>query len=388
MNVQEVAAQYGEYLIEKRRYFHQHPEVSTKEYHTSKAIKEALDEIGVSWRPCGLETGVLVTIQGAKPGKTILLRGDMDALTVQETTGAPYASKNEGIMHACGHDCHIAMLLTATRILRDMKEELCGTVKLAFQPAEEVALGAKSMVEQGALDGVDACFAIHVWTDVKSGMVSLEAGPRMASADEFHITVKGKGCHGAQPERGVDAAVVTAAIINNLQSVVSREISPMDPAVVTVGTIQAGTRWNVVAENSYMTGTTRCFSNEVWETFEERMERVIKGTAEAYRAEAELEYLRIVPPTVNDEAVVSIAQKSAVAVLGENCLASNPATTGGEDFSYFMQRVPGAIALLGTGNEACGAVWPNHSGNFCVDEAQLLKGAMLYAQVAMDFNAQ
>ncbi|CAN3997214.1 DUF2313 domain-containing protein, partial [Dysosmobacter welbionis] len=191
------------------------------------------------------------------------------------------------------------------RILHDMKEELCGTVKLAFQPAEEVALGAKSMVEQGALDGVDACFAIHVWTDVKSGMVSLEAGPRMASADEFHITVKGKGCHGAQPERGVDAAVVTAAIINNLQSVVSREISPMDPAVVTVGTIQAGTRWNVVAENSYMTGTTRCFSNEVWETFEERMERVIKGTAEAYRAEAELEYLRIVPPTVNDEAVVS-----------------------------------------------------------------------------------
>ena len=277
MNVQEVAAQYGEYLIEKRRYFHQHPEVSTKEYHTSKAIKEALDEIGVSWRPCGLETGVLVTIQGAKPGKTILLRGDMDALTVQETTGAPYASKNEGIMHACGHDCHIAMLLTATRILHDMKEELCGTVKLAFQPAEEVALGAKSMVEQGALDGVDACFAIHVWTDVKSGMVSLEAGPRMASADEFHITVKGKGCHGAQPERGVDAAVVTAAIINNLQSVVSREISPMDPAVVTVGTIQAGTRWNVVAENSYMTGTTRCFSNEVWETFEERMERVIKA---------------------------------------------------------------------------------------------------------------
>ena len=202
MNVQEVAAQYGEYLIEKRRYFHQHPEVSTKEYHTSKAIKEALDEIGVSWRPCGLETGVLVTIQGAKPGKTILLRGDMDALTVQETTGAPYASKNEGIMHACGHDCHIAMLLTATRILHDMKEELCGTVKLAFQPAEEVALGAKSMVEQGALDGVDACFAIHVWTDVKSGMVSLEAGPRMASADEFHITVKGKGCHDAQPERG------------------------------------------------------------------------------------------------------------------------------------------------------------------------------------------
>ena len=192
------------------------------------------------------------------------------------------------------------MLLTAVRILDDMKDELCGTVKLAFQPAEEVAMGAKSMIEQGALEGVDACFAIHVWTDVKSGMVSLEAGPRMASADEFHITIKGKGCHGAQPEQGVDAVVVTAAMINNLQAIVSREISPADPAVVTVGSIQAGTRWNVVAENSYMTGTTRCFSNEVWSTFKDRMERIVKSTAETYRAEAELEYLRIVPPTVND----------------------------------------------------------------------------------------
>lgn len=324
MNVQEIASKYKDYLIEKRRFFHQYPEVSTKEYNTSKAIKEELDKIGVSWRPCGLETGILVTIQGAKPGKTILLRADMDALTVQETTGAPYASKNEGIMHACGHDCHIAMLLTAVRILDDMKDELCGTVKLAFQPAEEVAMGAKSMIEQGALEGVDACFAIHVWTDVKSGTVSLEAGPRMASADEFHITIKGKGCHGAQPEQGVDAVVVTAAMINNLQAIVSREISPADPAVVTVGSIQAGTRWNVVAENSYMTGTTRCFSNEVWSTFKDRMERIVKSTAETYRAEAELEYLRIVPPTVNDPEVVAVAQKSAKTILGRG-LSGRPA---------------------------------------------------------------
>ena len=156
MNVQEVAAQYGENLIEKLRYFHQHPEVSTKEYHTSKAIKEALDEIGVSWRPCGLETGVLVTIQGAKPGKTILLRGDMDALTVQETTGAPYASKNEGIMHACGHDCHISMLLGAAKMLMETKDELQGNVKLIFQAAEETCHGAEYYVEAGILDGVDA----------------------------------------------------------------------------------------------------------------------------------------------------------------------------------------------------------------------------------------
>lgn len=386
MNIHEVAAKYNEYIIEQRRYFHQHPEVSTREYETSKAVAAQLDKMGVPYVHCGLETGLLATIQGAKPGKTILIRGDMDALTVKETTGAPYASQNDGLMHACGHDCHIAMMLTAAQILNDMKDELCGTVKLAFQPAEEVALGAKSMIEQGALEGVDGCFAIHVWGTVKSGLVSLEAGPRMASAGQFIIDVKGKGCHGAQPEQGVDAAVVTASIVNNLQSIVSREISPMDPAVVTVGTIQCGSRWNVVAENGHIEGTTRCFSNEVWNSFEERLSRVAKTTAAAYRAEATMQYIELVPPTVNDTAFVALAQNAVKSVMGENALVSAPATTGGEDFAFFMQKVPGAVALLGIATDDC--CWPNHSPNFDVDEAQLINGAMMYAQVAMDFNAQ
>lgn len=388
MNIQEVAAKYSDYQIEMRRYFHMHPEVSTKEYETSKVVKAELDKMGVEWRPCGLETGVLATIKGAKPGKTIMLRGDMDALTVKETTGAPYASQNEGIMHACGHDCHTSMMLTAAHILNDMKDELCGTVKLAFQPAEEVALGAKGMIADGVLEGVDACFAIHVWTEVPAGRISLEPGPRMASCDQFSIKLIGKGCHGAQPEAGVDAAVTTAAVINNLQSIISREVSPMDPAVITVGTIETGTRWNVVAEESYMTGTTRCFSNEVEAKFPDMMERVIKATADTYRAKSEFTYDRLVPPTINDPAFVALAQNSAKKILGEDCLDNLPATTGAEDLAYYLQQVPGAIAMLGTGSEACGAVWPNHSGNFCVDEAQLLKGAMVYAQVAMDFNAQ
>lgn len=388
MDIHELAHQYEEYLIEKRRYFHAHPEVSTQEFHTSQVVKDELDAMGISWRPCGLETGVLATIEGAKPGKTILLRGDMDALTVQETTGAPYASQNDGVMHACGHDCHISMLLTAARLLNDVKDELSGTVKLAFQPAEEVGLGAKSMIEQGALEGVDACFAIHVWAGVSAGTVSLEAGPRMASADQFRIAVKGKGSHAAAPEQGVDAAVVTAAIINNLQTISSREISPMDPVVVTVGTIEAGTRWNVVAENSVMTGTVRSFSNEVWRSLPERVERIVSNTAAAYRATTEVEYENLVPPTVNDASFVALAQQSAKRVMGEDSLSLNPPTTGGEDFSFFMQQVPGAIALLGTGSAACDSLWPNHSGNFRVDESQLIKGAMLYAQVALDFNAQ
>lgn len=388
MCIQEIAAKYSDYQIEMRRYFHAHPEVSGKEYETSKIVKAELDKIGVEWRECGLETGVLATIKGSKPGKTILLRGDMDALTVKETTGAPYSSINEGIMHACGHDCHTSMLLTAAHILNDMKDELCGTVKLAFQPAEEIAIGAMSMIENGALEGVDGFFGMHVWTDVPAGSISLKPGPRMASCDKFSIKLIGKGCHGAQPEAGVDAAVATAALINNLQSIISREISPMDPAVITVGTIETGTRWNVVAEESFMEGTTRCFSNEVENKFPDMMERVIKATAETYRASYEFHYERLVPPTINEPGFTAIAQASAKKILGETCLDEMPATTGAEDLAFYLQHVPGAIAMLGTGNPACGAEWPNHSGNFCVDENQLLKGAMIYAQVAMDFNAK
>ena len=221
MNIKEVAAKYADYQIEMRRYFHMHPEVSCEEFETSKAIKAELDKMGIPYRDCGLKTGILATIEGAKPGKTILLRADMDALSVTETTGAEYASQNPGVMHACGHDCHISMLLTAAHILMDMREELCGTVRLAFQPAEEVALGAISMIEQGAMDGVDGCFGIHVWTDVAAGTVSIEGGPRMASCDRFVVKITGKGCHGAQPEAGVDAVATAAAVINNLQTIVT-----------------------------------------------------------------------------------------------------------------------------------------------------------------------
>lgn len=388
MNMQEVAAKYGDYQIKMRRYFHENPEVSGEEFNTSKVIKEELDKIGVSWTDCGLKTGVLATIKGGKPGKTILLRGDMDALTVKEVTGLPYASKNEGVMHACGHDCHISMMLTTAHILKDMEDELCGTVKLAFQPAEEIAQGAKSMIENGALEGVDGCFAIHVWTDVESGHICCDAGPRMASADMFKIQVTGKGGHGAAPHQCVDAAVVSAAIVNNLQSIVSREISPVDPAVVTVGRMDVGTRWNVVAEKAVLEGTSRCFSDEAWENLPGIIERIAKDTAKAYRAEATVENSRLVPPTNNDSQMAELIKAASRKVIAEDAPVSSPPTMGGEDFAFFMREVPGAVALLGVGSEACGAVWPNHSGYFCVDEDMLIKGAMLYAQVAMDFNAK
>lgn len=388
MKIQEVASKYEKYQVEMRRYFHQHPEVSEKEYNTSKVIKEELDKIGVPWVACGLETGVLATVKGAKPGKTILLRADIDALAVEETTGAEYASQNPGVMHACGHDCHAAMLLTAAHILNDMKDDLCGSVKLAFQPAEEAASGAKSMIEQGALEGVDGAFGIHIWSDVPAGSISCDAGPRMASADMFKIDIKGKGCHGAAPHQGVDAAVVAAAVINNLQAMASRQTAPLDPIVVTVGTVEVGTRWNVVAENAHLEGTTRCFSQEVWESIPVLMERTVKNTAAAFGAEASVWFNRFIPPTVNETAMTELVKASADKIIGAGAAIDSPATMGGEDFAYYSQKVPAAIALLGCGNEECGDVWPQHSGNFCVDESVLIKGAMLYAQVAMDFNSK
>lgn len=387
MNVKEAAAKYGDYLIEMRRYFHAHPEISGKEYETSKRVKSELDKFGIPWRPCGMETGILATIQGAKPGKTILLRGDMDALTVQEESGLPFASENPGVMHACGHDCHISTLLTAARVLNDVKADLCGTVRLAFQPAEETAEGAKSMIENGALDGVDGCFGIHVWSNVSAGKVALAPGPRMAAADQFSIDVKGKGGHGSAPHQCVDAAVVTSAIVTNLQTIVSREIDPGDPAVLTVGRMEAGTRWNVVAEYGRLEGTTRYFTRDLYQRFPEMMERVVTQTAQTFRAEAKLKYDHIVPPTINDDHMTEVAIGAAAKALSPDAVISIDRITGGEDFSFFMEKVPGAIALMGVGNEACGAVWPQHSGKYRVDENALINSVLLYAQVAVDFNA-
>ena len=388
MDIKSIAAKYESYVIEMRRHFHAHPEVSLHEVETGKRIREELTKMGVEWRDCGTGNGVLATIRGAKPGKTILLRGDMDGLAVQEETGAEYASQNPGVMHACGHDCHTAMMLTAAQILKDLKDELCGTVVLAYQPAEEVAVGARDMIADGALEGVDACFGIHVWADVESGRVSLEAGPRMAAADQFMIRVKGKGSHGAAPHQGLDAAVAVAAMVGNLQTIVSREIDPAQPAVVTVGRLEAGTRWNVVAEYGSVEGTARCFDPGVRAHLRSSIERIMKATAESYRVEAEMEWIPLVPPTINDAHISAVAEGAARKVMGENAPVLSEKTSGGEDFAYFMEKVPGAIALLGIRNEACGATWPQHSGHFCVDETALLKGAMLYAQTAADFNAE
>ncbi len=386
MDVKAVATKYADYQIEMRRWFHQHPELSMEEKETSAKVKEELTKAGIEWRDCGSEGyGILATVKGAKPGKTIMLRGDMDALSVTEETGLPYASQNEGKMHACGHDAHISTLLVAAHIINDMKDELCGEVRFAFQPAEEVARGAIWMIEDGALDGVDGCFSMHVWGGIPTGKYSCEVGPRMAGGNMFSIDITGKSGHGTQPNNGVDAIYVAAATIENLQSITSRHLSPVDPAVVTVGTIEGGSRWNVIAGSVHMEGTWRCFSAETHEKMPGLIDQIAKDTAKTFGATAETGQVVLIPPVINNPHVTEIAQGAAKYVLGEDSKFDMDPVMGGEDFAYFMNKVPGAVLLLGNDHEGCN--FANHHMNFVADEDMLLNGAMIYAKTAVDFCA-
>ena len=385
MNYEAMKSRYNDYLIEQRRWFHAHPEVSEQEFNTSAHIKAELDRMGIEWVPCGLKTGIKATIRGAKPGKCIMLRADMDALSVPEETGYEFASENEGVSHACGHDCHMSCLLTAAAILNDIKDELCGTVVLAFQPSEEMGTGAPAMIAEGILDGVDACYGTHVWADVPAGQISVRSGPTMASADMFEVNIKGQDGHGSQPHLTKDAVVIASAIVQNLQSIVAREIDPTQTAVISVGTINAGTRWNVIAGKAKLTGTTRCFSNEVRAQIPAAMTRVCEETAKAYRGEAEVITTQMVAPTINDPKLAEIVRGAAKKVMGENCLYDYPVTMGGEDFGNYQLTVPGVITMFGIRNPECDAVHPQHSTCFKVDESVLMNAALTHVQVAVDF---
>jgi len=384
MDIKALANKYKDYGIELRREFHMNPEPAMKEVRTQKRIMEELTKMGIECKKAA-GTGVVGIIQGKNPGKTIALRADIDALELQEENDVPYKSKTDGMMHACGHDGHTAGLLTAAKILNDVKDEMNGTVKLLFQPGEEVAKGAKQLIAEGEMDGVDGIFGIHLWNAVEAGQVSIEAGPRMASAGIYHVNVQGKGGHGSMPHQAVDSVVVGAAIIMNLQSLVAREINPLEPAVITVGIFNAGTRNNILADTAYLEGTTRCFSMEVNDSFEGQMKRVIDKTAETYRASAELVYEDLVLPTINDPKMSEIGEQSVIKLVGEAGLVKCEKTTGGEDFSFYTKHAPGAFAFVGIKNDNQFEPFPHHHPKFEMDEKGLEVASGLYAQYAIDF---
>ncbi|MCG6839874.1 amidohydrolase [Fusobacterium nucleatum] len=385
MNVRDITKKYKDYIIEKRRYFHMNPEPSFNEYDTSKVVQEELTKIGIPFEIFA-KTGIIATIKGQNPGKTVLLRADMDALEVCEKNNVSYRSQKEGLMHACGHDGHIAMLLGAAHVLNEIKNDISGEIKLLFQPAEEIAKGAKAMIEESKIiDSIDAAFAIHLWQGVPVGKISLESGARMAAADLFSIKVKGKSGHGSMPHETIDAVVVASAIVMNLQHLVSRNTNPLDTLVVTVGKLTAGTRHNIIAGEALLEGTIRSFSDEVWKKIPEQIERVVKNTAAAYSAEAEIDLVRATPPLVNNQDISDILKASAEKLYGEEVVTKYEKTPGGEDFAYFTQAVPGALAFVGIRNDEKGINSPHHNETFDMDEEALEMGANLYAQFAIDF---
>lgn len=384
MNTRERANKYKQYTIDMRREFHTYPELSMHEERTARRIKEELEKMGIPYVSMA-GTGVVGTIKGNKDGRTIALRADIDALEITEKRDISYKSQNEGVMHACGHDSHAAMLLGAAKVLNDMKDELNGTVKLIFQPGEEVAQGAKRMIEDGALDGVDEVFGMHVMGNLASGKIGVGSGPRMASADMFRITVKGKGGHGSMPNLAVDAVVVASAIVMNLQTIASREIDPMETVVVTVGKLISGTRFNIIAEDAIIEGTTRSFSYEVREKLPEIIERIAKSTAASYRAEVDVEYTLLTAPTINNEVSTERAKKSVEKIMSKEAVVDFAKQSGGEDFSEYLMKVPGTFVIVGTANEEKDTCYSNHHPKFDIDEDMLECGVALHAQYALDY---
>lgn len=380
MNIREMAKAVQPQMVELRRDLHQHPEASFQEFRTTDQIVHQMDELGIPYRRFE-PTGLIAELKGGKPGKTIALRADIDALSITEQTGLPFASQNEGMMHACGHDTHAAMLVGAARILVQMKDQLCGTVKFLFQPAEEVAGGAKTVIAQGAMKDVDFAFGIHIAAMAPVGSVALRCGASAAAADLFRIKVTGKATHGAMPEGGVDATVAAAAIVMNLQSIVSREVAPGTPLVVTVGKLESGTRFNIVSGEATLEGTVRSYDYELHHKMPEIMERVVKNTAAAYRCQAEVEYNMMTEVLMNDAEGVAMARKAAAKIVERpDQLIEAKVMMGGEDFAEYTVHTRAAFASVGAGGE-----YPQHSNKVYFDEESFITGAALYAQVAVDY---
>ncbi|BDE06695.1 peptidase M20 [Vulcanimicrobium alpinum] len=364
----------AERAIAIRREIHRHPELGFEEHNTQAIVERELDELGIAHRRVA-GTGVVAVVRGAHPGRVSGLRADMDALPILEDSGEPCASEIKGKMHACGHDAHTAMLLGAARTLQLTRDDLHGAAVLLFQPAEEGPGGALPMIEAGALDDptVDAVTMLHVDPRLATGTIGITPGPVNAAADEFHLTIRGKGGHGAYPHKAIDVIPCAAATILALQNVAARETDPLASIVVTIGTIEGGYRNNVIADRVHMTGTVRTHDPAIRAAAEEKLRRIVDGVAAAYGARAELQMLYGYPPVVNDAALAN----GFAAYMREHARipVQRPAPTmGGEDFAYFAQRVPGVMVRLGIYSEAAGSIHSGHSPQFRLDEDAIPTG--------------
>lgn len=381
------AKKIEEHLKEIRHSIHRYPEVSGQEKETSmKVIAELKNIPGWKIRSNVNGYGILADLNDGKPGKKVALRADMDALQIQEQTNLPYESRNKGVMHACGHDIHTTCLLGAARLLSDMRNELNGSVRLIFQPAEEMSPegGSRGMIKAGALENVDAIFGLHIWPNIPLGTVGCLTGTVMAASDHFYVRIHGRASHAAKPNEGVDAVVLGAQFVNAIQNIISRGTDPLKPAVITIGKFNAGTRYNIIAEDCFMEGTCRTMNNEVRDYIESQLKRIIDGLCSIYGAKGELDYRRGYMALVNDPAMAKKARESAVAVVGEKAVYTDLAPSmGGEDFSFYLKNTPGAFLWLGTKQEDM-PYYPLHNSHLQVNDDVLCYGTALLTELAVD----
>ena len=387
--MEQLSARCWDKVVSYRRWLHAHPELSGREEKTAAYIARALSEMGLSPTENVGGYGVTALIQGRGPGKCVGLRADFDALPIAECTGLPFASENPGVSHACGHDTHAAMLLGAAHILVDLRDRFSGTVKLIFQPSEENAAdsGAKKMIAAGVLDHprVDAVIGQHVSPLCPSGKITVRPGAMSSASGRFSFTIHGRSSHASKPETGVDAVVVGAQVVSALQTIVSRNVSPLESSVLTVGTVRAGSGYNVLAETFEAEGTCRNQNLQIRELIPGRMEAVIKGVAEGMGAQYTFRYLKGYPPVINSPEMYELLADTASSLIGaENVVPMEHASLGGEDFSFYAEQVPGVFYHLGC-RKAGTDFWPIHNGHFAPDEEAMKIGMQILASTALNF---
>lgn len=377
-------------LVEWRRQLHQKPELGFQERLTAQLVSRKLQAWGIDHETGIAETGIVAIIQGNQPGgeKVLAIRADMDALPIQELNDVSYKSQHDGVMHACGHDGHTAIALGTAYHLHKHRHNFSGTVKIIFQPAEEGPGGAKPMIKQGVLKNpdVDAIIGLHLWNNLPLGTVGVRPGALMASVECFNCTILGQGGHGAMPHQTIDSIVVAAQVVNALQTIVARNVNPIDSAVVTVGELHAGTKLNVIADTARMSGTIRYFNPDLAGFFHQRVESIIAGVCQSHGAKYDLEYWSLYPPVINDAHMAELVRSVAAAVV-ETPLGIVPTcqTMGGEDMSFFLQEVPGCYFFLGAANPQKNLDYPHHHPRFDFDETALAMGVEIFVRCVEKF---
>ena len=383
LDIRQLVTDQKDLIINLRRDLHRIPETAYTEKKTSAYVANYLNKLQLEVKTGIARYGVVGLMKTDRPGPTLMIRADMDALPLKENTGLAFASEHEGAMHACGHDAHMAMVLGAATVLSKIKDKLTGNIKFLFQPAEEGPGGAKPLIEAGVMESpkVDYCIGCHVWPDIPEGTIGVRSGPFMAAMDRFDIKIKGKGGHGAMPHLCVDALEVGTQIVNALQRIVSRHMDPLEPTVVTIGTFQAGTAFNIIPGEAELSGTTRTFNPQTWNTWEARIEKVVRGVCESMGSDYELSYSQGYPVTINDESMAEIVRRCAAKVVGEDRVVVPQKTMGGEDFAYYLQRSQGCYFALGVGREGAAAV---HHPSFDFNEDVMLLGVETHCRIGLE----